>query len=352
MFQIMSQGEDEGTPMTGPLPLELAQIRADTQREAAALAARRRSEDTRPGGEICIKLRRSSTGDTHIVTDDIATRRSSRPIKRRKFDDEVGEGTSGVAGGPAGLPPINVTPVAPPPIPDPSRSRNSSSCESPNLGLDLALVNSCQALPDLKMKKKKKKGRRDGTYKDLGRWKATDDLALITAVQQTLDLGSVFKGVKFSCHFTLSEIQERWYALLYDPVISKLAMEAVRNLPQEIVHKVTKDTPFSREEEDALANSGLKSTTASLDVSHFESLLSSQPSVFHPSRTGRSLMTHWQYMKQYSLLPSWVSMEASPPVMHCIDLDHFLLVTGKVGYPGTPLHCISKSQRIWHYHEN
>ena len=31
--------EDEGTPMEGPLPLELQQIRADTQREEAALAA-------------------------------------------------------------------------------------------------------------------------------------------------------------------------------------------------------------------------------------------------------------------------------------------------------------------------
>ena len=58
--------------MEGPLPLELQQIRADTQREAAAAAAaeaaqRRKSEDTRhpggAGGDICIKLRRSSTGD-------------------------------------------------------------------------------------------------------------------------------------------------------------------------------------------------------------------------------------------------------------------------------------------------
>ena len=36
-LSIMS--EDEGTPMEGPLPLELQQIRADTQREEAALAA-------------------------------------------------------------------------------------------------------------------------------------------------------------------------------------------------------------------------------------------------------------------------------------------------------------------------
>ena len=231
----------------------------------------------------------------------MVTRRSSRPIKRRKFDDELEAGSS-----PGLLSPLLI-PAVPPPLPDPARSRNSSSCETqPNIGLgglDPALINSCQALPDLKLKKKKKKGRRDGTYKDLGRWKATDDLLLINSVQQTRDLGSVFKGVKFSCHFTLAEIQERWYALMYDPVISKLAMEAIRNLPQEVVHKVGKATPFSREEEDAIASSGLKSTTANVDSSHFERLLAAQPTLFHPSRSARSVLTHWQYMKQYSLLP-------------------------------------------------
>ena len=111
----------------------------------------------------------------------------------------------------------------------------------------------------------------------------------------------MFKGVKFSCHFTLGEIQERWYALMYDPVISKLAMEASRNLSQEVVHKVAKATVFSRE--DALASCGLKSTSANVDTIHFERLLASQPTVFHPRRGARALLTHWQYMRQYSLLP-------------------------------------------------
>ena len=66
---------------------------------------------------------------------------------------------------------------------------------------------------------------------------------------------------------------------------------------------MAKATPFSREEEDALASCGLKSTSANVDTSHFERLLASQPTVFHPSRGARALLTHWQYMRQYSLLP-------------------------------------------------
>lgn len=45
--------------------------------------------------------------------------------------------------------------------------------------------------------------------------------ANVSGALQTNDLTSVHLGVKFSCRFTLREVQERWYALLYDPVISK-----------------------------------------------------------------------------------------------------------------------------------
>jgi len=301
--------------MQGPLPLELQQIKAQKEAAAAlALAAtRRKSEET----QISIKLRRSSTGDTAsiVTTDDAATRRSSRPIKRRKFDDELqAQPSPGILG--------VSSPVGPTQV-EVARSRNTSLCSEPSLTPtvpDPGLVNSCNALPDIRVKKKKKKGRREGAMKDLGRWKATDDLALITAVGQTKDLGAVIKGVKFSCHFSLSEVQERWYALMYDPVISKLAMEAVRNLPQEVVHKVTKATPFSREEEDAIAGCGIKSTAATVDLNIFEKVLSSQPGIFHPTRTARALLTHWQYMKQYSLL----SDQAVQPLPKQENSQHIL----------------------------
>lgn len=37
-----------------------------------------------------------------------------------------------------------------------------------------------------------------------------------------------------------------------------------------------------------------------LDV--FQELLSKHPGVFHPSRTPKSLLVHWQLLKQYYLL--------------------------------------------------
>jgi len=79
--------DDEGTPMLGPLPLELQQIKAQKEAAAAlALAARRKSEETKLS-EISIKLRRSSTGETISIVspDDATTRRSSRPIKRKNL---------------------------------------------------------------------------------------------------------------------------------------------------------------------------------------------------------------------------------------------------------------------------
>ena len=78
---------------------------------------------------------------------------------------------------------------------------------------------------------------------------------------QTNDLASVFRGIKFTCHFTLNEVQERWNALMYEPIISKMAMQAIKNLHPEVVLGVQRKTLFSKQEQDILGT--IKATSVS-----------------------------------------------------------------------------------------
>lgn len=86
----------------------------------------------------------------------------------------------------------------------------------------------------------------------MGRWKPIDDLALIIGIQQTNDLRMVHRGTKFSCKFTIQEMQSRWYSLLYEESISRIAVAAMRNLHPEMVEYVQSKALYSVAEEDLL----------------------------------------------------------------------------------------------------
>ncbi|XP_076861191.1 microspherule protein 1 isoform X1 [Brachyhypopomus gauderio] len=221
-------------------------------------------------------------------------RSSSRSIKRKKFDDELVESSlaksSSRVKGPPLIEPVRCTGTEPS-----SNEKKKVSKSSTSLTPPLTMV----ITPSPITKRVKKSKQPLQITKDLGRWKPTDDLLLINAVLQTTDLTSVHLGVKFSCRFTLREIQERWYALLYDPVISKLAWQAMRQLHPEAIAAVQSKALFSQAEEVLLAKIS-SSSQPKLEV--FQDLLSKHPSVFYPSRTAKSLLVHWQLLKQYYLL--------------------------------------------------
>ncbi|NXV67988.1 MCRS1 protein, partial [Molothrus ater] len=153
--------------------------------------------------------------------------------------------------------------------------------------------------PPPALPKRLKKSKPSPAPRDLGRWKPADDLLLINAVLQTNDLTSVHLGVKFSCRFTLREIQERWYSLLYDPVICKLSCQAMRQLHPEAVAAIQSKVLFSKAEEQLLTRVP-SSPVPSLDT--FQELLQRHPAVFYPARTPKALQLHWQLLRQYHLL--------------------------------------------------
>ncbi|XP_077644826.1 microspherule protein 1-like [Lonchura striata] len=117
--------------------------------------------------------------------------------------------------------------------------------------------------------------------------------------KKTNDLSSVHLGVKFSCRFSLREIQERWYALLYDPVVCRHACQAMRQLHPEAVAAIQSRVLFSKAEEQLLARVP-SSPVPSLDT--FQDLLQRHPAVFYPARTPKALQLHWQLLRQYHLL--------------------------------------------------
>ncbi|XP_001353663.4 microspherule protein 1 [Drosophila pseudoobscura] len=139
--------------------------------------------------------------------------------------------------------------------------------------------------------------------KDLGRWKPCDDMALIIGIQQTNDLRLIHRGVKFSCKFTAQELQQRWYALLYEPAVSRIAVSAMRNLHPEMVESIQRKAPYSTQEEELL---GTISSTETPKLEHFQKLLDKNAGVFYYARTAKSLHNHWLLLKQYSLLPDQV----------------------------------------------
>uniref|UniRef100_A0A4W5P0R6 Microspherule protein 1 n=1 Tax=Hucho hucho TaxID=62062 RepID=A0A4W5P0R6_9TELE len=97
-------------------------------------------------------------------------------------------------------------------------------------------------------------------------------------------------------HPPLRPVRSRWLALALH---SSLAWQAMRQLHPEAIAAIQSKALFSQAEEALLAKI-LSSSQPKLEV--FQELQSKHPSVFYPSPTPKSLLVHWQLLKQYYLL--------------------------------------------------
>ncbi|VDK48218.1 unnamed protein product [Anisakis simplex] len=133
----------------------------------------------------------------------------------------------------------------------------------------------------------------------LKKWTATDDLQLVVAVQHTCSLQAVRIHVNFSRPFTLSEIEERWYELLYDEAVSSIARKRMYDLPAETIRSIQSRTVFNIREHQILFRIP---STAPNQISTFEQVLKEHSKSFHHARTAEVLLEHWRKMKSWHLL--------------------------------------------------
>lgn len=231
-------------------------------------------------------------------------RASSRSIKRKKFDDEVVE--SSISNPRLERRQRNVSLSGALPLGSVTGSGNSVETPVPSIIAPAPIVvaeaggKRPQRPPTAASKRRRHRDAHKNAVKDIGRWKPQDDLALVLGVMQTNDLEDVYRGVKFSCRFTAKEIGDRWYALLYDPTIAKIAVSAMRQLHPDIIAQVHRRVLYSQVEEDLLKT---VPSTSQPTLETFEGLLLKNPESFLTFRTARCLQTHWTLMKHYHLLP-------------------------------------------------
>ncbi|KAI4316880.1 hypothetical protein L6164_024815 [Bauhinia variegata] len=81
-------------------------------------------------------------------------------------------------------------------------------------------------------------------------WTPEDDLLLKNAVEAGASLESLAKGaVQFSRRFSVREIQDRWYSLLYDPIISAEASACMSNFELSISSHPSKFSKIGQSKE-------------------------------------------------------------------------------------------------------
>lgn len=136
--------------------------------------------------------------------------------------------------------------------------------------------------------------------RNMGKWKPEDDFLLIQSIMQLDCLEDVHMLTKFTKKFTLNELNERWYAILYDAPISKLIYNNMKKLHSDDVLRLKKLAPFSKSENKHLIS--IHSDINTDEEFFFDEFLKKNRTKFYDSRIPMQLKDQWCLLKDLQLL--------------------------------------------------
>lgn len=105
--------------------------------------------------------------------------------------------------------------------------------------------------------------------------------------------------MKFSKKYSLIEIEERWFELLYDENVSRVARRRMDQVGRDKLRLIQSKIPFSAAEEEIIR--GVTSMTSST-AQVFEKILEQNRHIFHHARTPKVIEEHWRELKYFGLL--------------------------------------------------
>uniref|UniRef100_A0AC34QSZ5 FHA domain-containing protein n=1 Tax=Panagrolaimus sp. JU765 TaxID=591449 RepID=A0AC34QSZ5_9BILA len=133
------------------------------------------------------------------------------------------------------------------------------------------------------------------------KWNAEDDVLLIASIHHLCDLPAVYAQSKFSQNFTLSELDERWYLMLYDEKVSRMINRRISEQSKSIIYQIYQKLPFTLEEDRVLQI--FASTMEKMPIlADFEPVLRGNRGTFHQWRSLEVLSERFKFLLDYNLI--------------------------------------------------
>lgn len=124
--------------------------------------------------------------------------------------------------------------------------------------------------------------------------------------------------MNFSRKYSLAELEERWYSLLYHEEMSRAARKRMDAIGRERIRQIQSKIPFSVTEEDIIR---AIPSSVTLSPSFFERVLDQNRAEFHHARTSKVLEDYWRDLKYYNLLVDQKPMHSENELLDVSFLD-------------------------------